>query len=186
MKAISNGTGTILAGLSTLFAMAITLAGCGAAAPPRAKEVVVRSDFREQLHGAERGEYIFGAMGCFSCHGHGGKGGIENPNYLQDTIPDLDGIAERMMLFDEEDAEVFIEMLEQGDDLQSASPPFRTYNRTLAQYDAISKAIQEGRTAGKKDPDGPQPVNMPTWGEWLTDEEIDADIANLIRMYDWD
>jgi hypothetical protein len=56
----------------------------------------------------------------------------------------------------------------------------------LAQYDAISKAIQEGRTAGKKDPDGPQPVNMPTWGEWLTDEEIDADIANLIRMYDWD
>jgi len=136
------------------------------------------------LEGTTLGRARFRASNCASCHGEGGQGGVVNPNYISNTIPALDSLADRMMLYEPEDAEMAISILTSG--VQPTDQPFRTYPRFMAQLESVRDTIRAGRTAGRLDPDGETPVNMPAWGSNLNSREIDAIIAYLISLYEWD
>lgn len=138
---------------------------------------------------AERGAYLFQAKGCVKCHGDGGRGGIQNPNYLKDTVPALNILAELMMLFQKEDAELVVALLEKRVDpaTQAGRQPFPRYEGFLAQYNAIRNLIRDGIPAAKKDPNGPvPPLSMPAWGDQLSAEDTDALIAYLIGQFPWE
>ncbi len=40
--------------------------------------------------------------------------------------------------------------------------------------------------AGKLDPEGPPPFNMPSWRRSIPEDDVDAVIAYLISIYDFD
>jgi mono/diheme cytochrome c family protein len=128
-------------------------------------------------------------MGCAACHGAEGSGGINNLNYVLDTVPPLNEMADRLMLFDPEDAVAAVELLERGTDLASLeqAPPFPDYARFAAQYGAVVGVIKNGAPAAKKDPNGiTPPLQMPAWAARLSDNDIRALIAYLIELYDWE
>ncbi len=134
------------------------------------------------------GKSLFGVF-CAACHGPEASKGLENPGYVNTTVPQLDTLAERMMLFEMEDAEVVIDALTEGIDLKTLEddPPMPRFNVVLAQYDSIFQTIKEGSIAGKKDSDSPEPpYHMPGWEERLTNQEINAVIAYLLTLYPWE
>jgi len=136
----------------------------------------------------DRGAFLFATMGCETCHGPRGSGGVVNFNYLKDTVPQNNLIAERMQLFEREDVDTVIALIDQQADLSKLEedPPFRTYARFLAQYQAVRELIRNGNPAGKKDPLGPQPpLNMPSWRYQLTERDIDALISFLLSQFPW-
>ncbi|MEE8416880.1 MAG: respiratory nitrate reductase subunit gamma, partial [Desulfobacterales bacterium] len=106
----------------------------------------------------DRGKIIFTQQGCFNCHGIEGRGGIENPNYITDTIPALNTLAVRKLnLYWPEDGEKILDILNQGkplSDVEDLDVPQAFLVR--AKFDIIMDTIREGREAGKKDPDGIQ------------------------------
>ncbi|MBI4512216.1 MAG: c-type cytochrome [Deltaproteobacteria bacterium] len=135
-----------------------------------------------------RGESVFRDRGCVACHGADGRGGIPNPNYLKETTPRLDLMAERLMLFEEEDAKKAIDLILSGADLSDLSrdPPFVKHVAFSAQLQAVQEVIRNGSPAGKKDPRGPEPLAMPKWGEILSEDEIRSVIAYLVSRYPWE
>lgn len=137
----------------------------------------------------ERGKQLYYRMGCFTCHGPEGRGGVRNWNYVKDTVPALNTLAERLMLFEPEDVEVVVEEMERGVDLKSLldDPPVPRFNVVLAQYNSVRDVVRRGNPAGKKDPEGPAPpLEMPAWGQRLTDAEIDCVIAYLLTLQPWE
>jgi plastocyanin len=137
----------------------------------------------------ERGKSLYREKGCVACHGESGRGGIHNTNYIKDSVPDLNGLADRMYLYDPEDAELVIGLLEDGTDLSTLldDPPFRRYNRFLAQYQSVSDVIRNGKPAGLKDTTWVSPpMHMPSWEAELSERDIDALIAYLIAEYPWE
>jgi len=137
--------------------------------------------------GVARGARIFRQRGCFHCHGEGGSGGVHNHNYLAGNVPQNNLIAEKMGLFEPEDAQKAIDLLVGRTDLDAvAEPPFRNWPRFVAQTKAIHALILNGNPAGRKDPAGPQPpLSMPSWRYLLSDGEVDDTIAYLISQYPW-
>ena len=137
----------------------------------------------------EHGKQLFDSMGCAACHGAEGAGGINNLNYVLDTVPPLNEMADRLMLFDPEDAVAAVGLLEEGVDLASleSAPPFPDYPRFVAQYGAVVGVIKNGAPAAKKDPAGiTPPLQMPGWADRLSDDDIGALVAYLIELYDWE
>jgi heme/copper-type cytochrome/quinol oxidase subunit 2 len=138
----------------------------------------------------EKGDHLYTTSGCITCHGEAGKGGISNPNYVNGSVPRLDDISEKMRIFWREDADVVIELLEQNVDLKSylQDPPFRQYNRFLAQYESYTSKIHDGAyELQKADTTGPNPpLFMPAWKYQMSQEEINAILAYLIDQYDWE
>lgn len=143
---------------------------------------VSRSKMGFERHGA----YVYEAA-CADCHGERGRGGVANPNYEHGTVPALDELADSMGIFTRQDADTVVTMLERGVDPASReeNPPFRGYARFVAQYESMCETIREGRTAARKDPRGPLPQEMPAWGRTLSERDIDAVIAYIIRLYDF-
>lgn len=137
----------------------------------------------------ERGEWLFQQRGCFTCHGRKGEDGIANFNYVKETVPALNTLAERLMLFVPEDAQVIMEALEEGIPLQdlAESAPIPRFNVFLAQYRSIRDVIRHGNAPGKKNPEGPDPpLEMLAWGQHLTERDIDALIAYLLTLQPWE
>jgi mono/diheme cytochrome c family protein len=135
------------------------------------------------------GRDLFERKGCIACHGESGRGGVSNPNYIKFTVPGLDSLAERMYLYGPEDVETVIDFLEEEIDLKTLEddPPFRRYNRFLAQYQSVSDVIRIGKPAGRRDTTGVHPpLNMPSWDAVLSDRDIDALIAYLLTQYPWE
>lgn len=133
----------------------------------------------------ERGKWLFHEKGCFTCHGQEGRGGVANWNYVKDTVPALNSLAERLMLFDPEDVNAIVEEMERGHNLDSLadSPPIPRYNVFLAQYHSIRDVIHRGSPPGKKDPNKPAPpLEMLAWGQRLSEGDIDAIIAYLLTL----
>ncbi|MBI2821437.1 MAG: c-type cytochrome [Acidobacteria bacterium] len=133
----------------------------------------------------ERGGWLFRQKGCLTCHGPEGSGGVPNWNYVKGTVPALNTLAERLMLFDPEDVKVVVEQMESGKNLDSlvASPPVPRFNVFLAQYDSVRNVIRKGSPPGRKDPHGPlPPLEMLAWGERLSEADIDAVIAYLLTL----
>jgi plastocyanin/mono/diheme cytochrome c family protein len=136
-----------------------------------------------------RAARLFHEKGCVACHGEGGRGGVKNPNYIKDTVPNLDAMAERFMLFEEEDAERAIEWILSGTDVLATpgEEPWPRYAVFQAQYKAVYELIQNGNPAGKKDPNGIEPpLSMPHWGDVLADGEIREMIAYLLSLHNWE
>lgn len=133
----------------------------------------------------ERGEHLFVHMGCAGCHGERAAGGVPNENDVLGTVPRLDEMAERLMLFEAQDAELVVRAIEQGDDPSTLrGDPFPGYARFVAQFDAVDGIIEDGAVAAKADPDGPAPpLQMPSWKERLTERDIRAIVACLITLY---
>jgi len=133
----------------------------------------------------ERGEWLFQRHACFSCHGEGGHGGVPNPNYVKGTVPALDTMASDASLYYPEDIEAIISVLERGARLEDLwdDPPVPLFNVVLAKYQAVRELIRSGVPAGKLDQEGPvPPLVMPSWGQVLTDPDIDALIAYLLTL----
>jgi mono/diheme cytochrome c family protein len=124
-------------------------------------------------------------MGCVTCHGLEGQGNISNPNYVKETVPKLNTLAEKMMLYEKEDINKIIDYLERDVKLETLEEePVPRFNSVLAQYNSIKDVIKKGSKAGKLDSNGPEPpLNMPLWATLLSDEDIDAIIAYLLSIY---
>lgn len=134
------------------------------------------------------GETLFGLF-CSACHGPRGSKGRVNPGYVKERIPNINVIAETMMLFEKEDAQAIIEPLKAGIPLETLleDPPVARFNVVLAQYKSIFQTIKDGSIAGKENSDGPDPpYHMPRWAERLTDSEVNALIAFLLGEYPWE
>jgi mono/diheme cytochrome c family protein len=132
-----------------------------------------------------RGAWLFHQNGCFNCHGVDGHGGVRDPNYVKDEVPSLDTLAERMYLYYPEDVEAIVELLERRIPLEQVvdNPPVMRYRAVLAKYQAIKQLVHTGNPAGKKDPEGPEPpLSMPSWGQRLSESDIDALIAYLLTL----
>lgn len=134
----------------------------------------------------EKGKASFSKFGCVGCHGKNGQEGIENPNYIKKTIPVLNTLAEKMLLFEREDIDKIVSYLEQGVQLETLEQeaPVPRFSAFLAQYKAVKDTIKKGSKPGKLDPNGAEPpLYMPTWGARLSDEDIDSIIAYLLSIY---
>ena len=142
---------------------------------------------REPLPLLERGRTTY-ELYCRACHGPQGAGGVENPNYVNDTMPELNLVAERMFLFEREDAEILIEAVRESGNLNEAdpAPDLPRFPVCLAQYNAIRDVILNGNPAGKADPEGPSPFNMPSWKKSIPEHEVDAVIAYLVSIYEFE
>jgi len=133
----------------------------------------------------ERGGWLFRQKGCVTCHGDGGQGGVVNWNYVNDTVPALDTLAEKMFLFFPEDADEVIQYLETGHPLAEleATTSIPRFAAVVAQYDSTRNVIRRGNPPGKADPDGPAPpLEMLSWQDFLTDRDIDGILAYLLKQ----
>ncbi len=68
------------------------------------------------------------------------------------------------------------------------NPPIENYSRFLAQYHSMLDKVKNGALKLQTlNPDGPlPPLYMPAWEYILSDTEIDAVLAYLIKQLDWD
>lgn len=133
---------------------------------------------------AARGKRWYGDAGCDLCHGSAGRGGIKNPNYIKDTAPALNTMAERMFLLEKEDRDIVIGVIESGkplDQVEDLDVPRAA--AVVSQYKNIKNVILAGNPAGKRDKDGPKPLDMPAWRDKLTEKQIDDIIAYLISVH---
>jgi hypothetical protein len=138
----------------------------------------------------ERGENLFKLKNCITCHGANGIGGILNANYVLKSVPPLNTLAVKLKIPDKETADSIIALLDKNIDFEALEedPPFPTFSRFTAQYATIKKKILEGaELVQKADSTGPMPpLTMPAWENYLTKEEINALIAYLINLNNWD
>jgi mono/diheme cytochrome c family protein len=133
----------------------------------------------------DRGAWLLRQNGCFTCHGEDGHGGVRNPNYINDEVPALDVLAERMFLYYPEDVDAIVQALERRTPLQllANEPPVPGFSRVLAKYNSVKELLQKGNPPGKKDEHGPAPpLQMPSWESRLSDSDIDAVIAYLLTL----
>lgn len=162
----------------------------GAEAPPPEERHTIEAYWKLAPPPADadivtRGGWLFRQKGCFNCHGWSGQGGVRNFNYINDTVPSLDTLAERLYLFDAEDTAAIVGLLAAGTALEDTvdDPPVGRYRAVLAKYNAVRDVIRKGNEAGKKDPEGPAPpLNMPSWQDHLSPRDIDALIAYLLSL----
>lgn len=134
-----------------------------------------------------RGRELFVRAGCVLCHGLEGKGGIINPNYIKGTTPRLDTLAEKMFLYDAEDVTTVLKAFESGKSLDEVEDLDVPRSRVVvAQYKSIVTIITDGNVAGKKDPEGSAPIDMPSFKERLSRRDIDDMIAYLLSIYKWE
>jgi mono/diheme cytochrome c family protein len=132
----------------------------------------------------EKGKRAFGLY-CTACHGKNGRGGVKNPNYIDDYIPALNTLSEKMFLYKQENRDAVILILTEFDDLlqAGAQPDIPGFFKTIAKYMPVKNIILRGRIVEKKNPKGPGALNMPTWEKTLTPKEVSAIIAYLISVY---
>lgn len=138
----------------------------------------------------ERGKELFVKKNCVACHGANGVGGIFNTNYAKKTVPQLNTLATKLKIPDKETADSIIKLLEKKCDLEKLNdnPPFPTYSRFASQYNSITRKILDGASVVQRaDSTGPMPpLYMPSWEDYLTKDEINAIIAYLISLNNWD
>jgi mono/diheme cytochrome c family protein/predicted nucleic acid-binding Zn-ribbon protein len=153
----------------------------------------VPEDYRRQprdiQRAAARGRILYETYRCAACHGEGGVGGVENPNYAKGTVPALDKAAEVMMLYDEEDTEAVMREIVRGIPLDSLldDPPVRRFGAVVAKYHLLRDTILNGNSAGRADPEGPDPpYHMPSWDEIFDSRQVDDLLVYLLSEYPWD
>jgi len=122
---------------------------------------------------------------CTACHGKYARGGVKNPNYKNDFIPELNTLAERMFLYKKDRREAVIAILDEFGDLLEAGPQsdIPGFFKVVAKYMPVENIILNGRVVERKNPKGIPPLNMPAWGATILDKDVSAVIAYLISVY---
>ena len=135
------------------------------------------------------GEYLYQKMGCITCHGIEGRGGIANYNYLNGTVPAHNRTASKIFLRDQEDAEAFIDLIRQELDVNDLdeAPDIALFNVVLARFNAAVELVENGKNAAKLDMSGPEPpLQMPSWKSKLSRKEVQAILGYFISLQPWD
>ncbi|OHB77913.1 MAG: hypothetical protein A2Z34_03525 [Planctomycetes bacterium RBG_16_59_8] len=144
------------------------------------------SDRRSEI--VARGKSLYLRSGCALCHGVDGRGDVKNPNYIkEEKSPALNVIAERMFLHEREDVEAVIAVLASGkplDEVEELDVPRSA--AVIAQYKSIRNIVFAGNPAGKKDPNGKKPFDMPPWKERLSESQFNDIIAYLLSLSPWE
>ncbi|MBD3854075.1 MAG: hypothetical protein IFJ96_04780, partial [Acidobacteria bacterium] len=98
--------------------------------------------------------------------------------------------AEKLFLASEEDAEFFIELIEEVGDLSEIEEPPEGISRfpvVRARYDNAKEIIRKGRYSSKAALDGPEPpLQMPAWQYIVEEREVDALLAYFVSLYLWE
>ena len=135
------------------------------------------------------GEYLYRAMGCITCHGIDGRGGVNNYNYINKTVPAHNRFSEKIFLTDEEDAEIFLKMIQEGADLNKPAPPpdIVRYPVVKSRLNAALRLIENGKNAARLDMAGPEPpLQMPAWRHKLGRKDINAIMGYFVSLYPWE
>jgi mono/diheme cytochrome c family protein len=138
-----------------------------------------------------RGRFLFQKMGCITCHGAGGVGGKPNPNYVKGTVPALNKLARTLSLVDEEATNELVKLIEERkrvDEMDQMDTRIPRQNLVLAKYRTVRNVIKEGRpnVARNDTTMFNPPLTMPSWGEKLSEREIDALIVYLLKQQSWE
>ena len=131
------------------------------------------------------GEYLYQAMGCITCHGIGGRGGVENYNYIKKTVPAHDRTAEKVFLSDADERRAFLELIRQDTDLKDPHEPpeIARYWLVVARFEAAATLIRSGKQAARLDMAGPEPpLQMPSWKGKLNQRQIHAILGYFISL----
>jgi len=151
-----------------------------------------RLDIHEPMGSSlyDRGKYLFRKMGCITCHGEGGIGGVPNPNYVKGTVPPLTTLAKTMSLEDKEAAELLGKLIEESKDFEQLAERSTDIPRNrlvLAKYQIVRDVIEKGRPAARADTTSFQPpLSMPMWQERLSQRDIDALVVYLLKQQSWE
>ena len=131
------------------------------------------------------GEYLYQTMGCMTCHGIAGCGGVNNYNYIKKTVPAHDRTAEKIFLGEAEDREIFLSLIQKGADLNNPEEPpdISRYRVVMSRFNAAVKLIESGKNAARLDLAGPEPpLQMPAWKSKLSREQIHAILGYFISL----
>lgn len=131
------------------------------------------------------GEYLYRAMGCVTCHGIAGRGGIENYNYIKKTVPAHNRTAEKIFLTDAEDRQKFLDLIRRGADLNAPDEPpdIARYRLVIARFRAAVDLIKKGKEAARLDMAGPDPpLQMPAWQDKLNRRQIHSIMGYFISL----
>lgn len=132
------------------------------------------------------GEYLYQAMGCVTCHGVEGRGGVKNYNYIKETVPAHHLMAEKLFLTGEDDRETFLGLLQKGADPSNPKipPDITRYPLVMSRFKAAVELIENGKNAARLDVAGPDPpLQMPAWKDKLSRKEIYAVIGYFISLF---
>lgn len=164
--------------------------------PPETPDPIVCpvcfADFErpQEVEMVRLGDYLYLEQTCNACHGWEGQGGVKNPNYAKKTIPAHNTTANKLFLRSAEDADRFIELVQQnGGDLDDLDEDLDIpmFNVVKARFQALKQIIANGSPPQKLDPDGPEPpLWMPAWRHKLTQGEMDALIVFFVDLFPWD
>jgi len=131
------------------------------------------------------GEYLYQTMGCMTCHGIAGRGGVDNYNYIKKTVPAHNRTAAKIFLIDSADRQTFLDLIQKGADLYNPeeSPDIARYHLVMARFKAAAELIKKGKQAARLDLAGPEPpLQMPAWQSKLSRRQIHAIIAYFISL----
>jgi len=131
------------------------------------------------------GEYLYQSMGCVTCHGLQGRGGVPNYNYIKKTVPAHNRTAEKIFLTGEDDRRGFLNLIRTNSDLDSfvKPPDILRYRLVMSRFNAAVELIQNGKYAARLDLKGPDPpLQMPAWKEKLSRRQIIAIIGYFISL----
>lgn len=173
-------SGALLAGASLSSGIPETPRDLGAERDSASEEAITNM--------VERGRWLFYERGCAVCHGMEGSGGVLNPNSEREQVPRLDALAERLQLFDRDEAQAFLRALasEQGVAGLGDDPAILRPQVVVAQYEAVRKLVLSGNRSTLKDPHGKPAIDMPAWEERLSDQEIAEMVAYVVSLYRWE
>lgn len=143
------------------------------------------ADNRPPADAAALGEYLYQAMGCVTCHGFEGRGGVANYNYLKGTVPAHDNTAAKLFLTDAEDRRAFVAWLHTAAGSADPPPPDIARARLVhTRFQAAVALIRNGKNAARLDMAGPEPpLQMPAWEAKLSRRQIFALLDYFISLF---
>ena len=132
------------------------------------------------------GEYLYQSMGCITCHGPEGRGGVANYNYIKKTVPNHDGTAAKIFLMDADDRQTFLTLIGTRADLANPEKPpdISRYRLVMSRFNAAVELIENGKNAARLDLDGPEPpLQMPAWKHKINRRQIYAIMGYFISLF---
>ena len=111
---------------SRLAPWVVSLALLGWIVAPWVLHLVLQPEASEPLRGRELAE----ELGCFGCHGPGGRGGVSNPGSRRNKIPPFTGST--LMMYAHDDAEIRQYILEGRPDRLANDPDYQAEMKAQA------------------------------------------------------
>jgi mono/diheme cytochrome c family protein len=106
--------------------------------------------FQREESDAARGRRLAGELGCFNCHGPGGRGGVPNPGSKWDSVPSFHEGTPMMFVANDADIRAYI-----LDGAPGAKRQRESYQKEIAA----------------------QAIRMPAYRGWIAERDVDALVA---------